>query len=96
MGSVGKIIKTCSVRIGKNDEKTNGKIFVKGPNVFKGYFKNESSTNQVLKNNELDTGDIGRFDEEGYLYITGREKFIILGPNGENIYLNKLRSLLIK
>lgn len=93
LGSVGKIIKTCSVRIGKNDEKTNGKIFVKGPNVFKGYFKNKSSTNQVLKNNELDTGDIGRFDEEGYLYITGREKFIILGPNGENIYPEQIEEL---
>jgi long-chain acyl-CoA synthetase len=93
LGSVGKVIKTCSVRIDKNNKETNGKIFVKGPNVFKGYFKNEFSTSQVLKNNELDTGDIGRFDEEGYLYITGREKFIILGPSGENIYPEQIEEL---
>ena len=93
LGSVGKVIKTCNVRIDKNNEETNGRILVKGPNVFKGYFKNEFSTNQVLKNNELDTGDIGRFDEEGYLYITGREKFIILGPSGENIYPEQIEEL---
>lgn len=93
LGSVGKVIKTCNVRIDKNNKETNGKIHVKGPNVFKGYFKNEFSTKQVLKNNELDTGDIGKFDEEGYLYITGREKFIILGPSGENIYPEQIEEL---
>jgi long-chain acyl-CoA synthetase len=58
----------------------------KGPNIFPGYYKNKELTDEILKDGWLNTGDIGFIDEEGYLYITGREKFVIVNKGGLNIY----------
>ena len=85
-GSVGKIIKSCSVVLKNKNSQGHGVIFAKGPNIFHGYYKNNLATEEVLDNGWLDTGDIGYFDKEDYLYITGREKFVIVNQGGENIY----------
>ncbi|HIC77170.1 MAG TPA: hypothetical protein EYO89_04800 [Candidatus Dadabacteria bacterium] len=85
-GSVGKIIKSCSVELRDKNDEGHGIIFAKGPNIFLGYYKNPESTNDVLKDGWLDTGDIGYLDDEDYLYITGREKFVIVNKGGKNIY----------
>ena len=65
-------------------------MLVKGGTIFKGYYKNLESTQEVLEDGWLNTGDIGYFDSENYLYITGREKFVIVNSGGKNIYPEEL------
>jgi len=79
-GSVGKPQKDVEVRIGDD-----GEILIKGPNIFQGYYKNEDATKQTLEDGWLHTGDLGRLDEDGFLYITGRKKDIIITAGGKNI-----------
>ena len=86
IGSVGRIISSCKVVIKNPNDKGHGLIMAKGPNIFPGYYKNKELTDEILKDGWLNTGDIGFIDEEGYLYITGREKFVIVNKGGLNIY----------
>ncbi len=73
----------------------NGEIIARGPNVMKGYYKRPEDTNLVLKNGWLHTGDLGHLDSDGYLYITGRKKEIIVLSNGKNINPEELEEKLI-
>ncbi|BDC98515.1 AMP-binding protein [Persicobacter psychrovividus] len=87
MGSVGLITNGCTVKIVEANEQGVGEILVKGPNVMQGYLKNDAATAEVFtEDGWLITGDRGFMDEEGYLYIRGRSKNVIIGPSGENIY----------
>lgn len=88
IGSVGKAVRDVKIRIDNPDPETGvGEILVKGPNVMKGYYKNEQANADVFtKDNWLHTGDRGFLDEDGYLFIRGRSKNVIVGPSGENIY----------
>lgn len=79
-GSVGKKLPGVDVKIGDD-----GEILVKGPNVFMGYFKEPEATAATLIDGWLYSGDLGRFDEDGYLYITGRKKDLIITAGGKNI-----------
>ncbi len=79
-GSVGKPLPDVEVRIADD-----GEILVKGPNVFMGYYKDPEATARTLTDGWLHSGDLGRFDEEGYLFITGRKKDIIITSGGKNI-----------
>ncbi|GAB4434163.1 MAG: long-chain fatty acid--CoA ligase [Anaerolineae bacterium] len=87
-GSCGYAIRDVQVEIFEpNPETGTGEILVKGPNVMQGYFKNEAETRKVFTNDGwLITGDRGYLDADGYLYIKGRSKNVIIGPSGENIY----------
>lgn len=73
-----------------------GEIAVKGPNVMIGYYENEEETKKVLKDGWFYTGDLGYFDDDGFLYITGRKKEIIVLKNGENIYPTEIEFLVNK
>ena len=84
--AVGLPIPNVEYRIKNPDSEGNGEIIVKGPNVMLGYYKNIEETNNVLKKGWFYTGDLGRIDEEGFLYITGRCKSVIVTQNGKNIY----------
>ena len=86
IGSVGKVIESCKIRITNLNDDGHGVIKAKGPNIFLGYYKNKKGTDEVLEDGWLNTGDIGYLDEENYLYITGRDKFVIVNKGGKNIY----------
>ena len=70
---------------GTTIESIDGEITIKGPQVMQGYYNRPEETAAVLKNNRLYTGDLGHLDQEGYLYITGRKKEIIVLSNGKNV-----------
>ena len=89
IGSVGKPVTQLRVRIVDDEGKDVppgqlGEIVLRGPKVFKGYLKNPEATAEAIKNGWFHTGDIGKLDEEGYLYIEDRKKDIII-TGGENI-----------
>ncbi len=79
-GSVGKAMTGVEVRIADD-----GEVLIKGPNIFEGYYKNERATDETLEGDWLHTGDLGRLDEDGFLFITGRKKDIIITAGGKNI-----------
>jgi long-chain acyl-CoA synthetase len=79
-GSVGRPQKDVEVRIGDD-----GEVLIKGPNIFQGYYKNDDATKETLEGGWLHTGDLGRLDDDGFLYITGRKKDIIITAGGKNI-----------
>lgn len=72
----------------------DGEIVVRGPNVMGGYYLNESATQEALKEGWLYTGDLGCFDQDGFLYISGRKKSVIVTPNGKNVYPEEIEAVL--
>jgi len=95
--SVGMIIESDEVEIRDIDRDGNGEIVVRGPNIMQGYYKNENATKEVLMpDGWLYTGDVGFFDDEGYLYITGRKKFLIVTRGGKNLSPEELEEKLMK
>lgn len=87
VGACGKIVERMEGKIvhGNSDHEA-GELWVRGDNVMLGYYKNEEATNAVMKDGWLNTGDLCEIDENGFLYIRGRSKTMILGPSGQNIY----------
>ncbi len=94
--SCGKAVVNMEVRIDSPDPlNVPGEILCKGKNVMLGYYKNPEATAAVLdKDGWLHTGDMGVLDRDGYLYIKGRSKSMILGPSGQNIYPEEIESIL--
>jgi long-chain acyl-CoA synthetase len=85
--SSGKKVKFLDIRINSPEpDKIPGEIIIKGEQVFKGYYKSEEATQQVLRDGELYTGDIGTMDSDGFVFIRGRSKNVIVGTSGENVY----------
>ncbi len=86
-GSCGKVVDRMEARIDSPDpEKIPGTLWVRGANVMKGYYKNDEATSSTIKDGWMNTGDICQMDADGFLYIRGRDKSMILGPSGQNIY----------
>ncbi len=96
-GSVGTPILACRVKIDNPDENGEGEICVKGPNVMLGYYDNPEATAEVFdKDGYFHTGDYGKLDEEGWIYITGRKKNLIILSNGKNVYPEEIEADLQK
>ncbi len=95
-GSVAFALPDIEVKIDSPDEIGVGEIIVKGPNVMLGYYDNETATNEVLKDGWFYTGDLGYFDKDGYLFVTGRKKNVIVLKMVKNIYPEELEILIAK
>lgn len=96
MASCGRIVDRMEARIDSDDPLTkSGILYVKGENVMLGYYKNPEATESCMSNDGwLCTGDICNFDADGFLYIRGRDKNMILGPSGQNIYPEEIEDKL--
>ena len=93
-GSVGFPLKDVEIKIFEPNEQGIGEVIAKGPNVMLGYFENEEATNEVLIDGWFHTGDLGYIDKDGFLFITGRKKNVIVMKNGKNIYPEELETLI--
>ena len=89
-GSVGKPLPGVEVKIESPDENGVGEVLARGQNVMLGYYNNEEATEAVLQDRWLKTGDLGKLDEDGNLYIVGRSKDVIIDSNGKNIYPDEI------
>jgi long-chain acyl-CoA synthetase len=96
LGSVGRMISQVQVRIERPNEEQVGEIMVYGPNVMQGYYNNPQATAEVMRDGWYRTGDLGRIDADGYLFICGRVKNLIVTPNGKNVYPEEVENELLK
>ena len=101
IGSAGKAVPGVEIAISGKNEKGEGEIIARGPNIMKGYYKQEDLTAGVIKDGWFHTGDLGYLDRNGYLFITGRSKDVIVLSSGLNVYPEEveeayLRSVPIK
>lgn len=96
IGSVGVSIPDVKVRINNPNNDGIGEVLIQGPNVMKGYYKREIDTRAVLKDGWFYSGDLGFIDKEGYLYLTGRLKEVIVLSSGKNIYPEEIEAHYLK
>ena len=97
IGSIGKAFPSLDVKIEDEDEEGIGELLVKGPTVMLGYYQNEEATKEVIdKDGWFHTGDLAKIDKEGYIFITGRKKYVIVLKNGKNIYPEEIEILVNK
>jgi long-chain acyl-CoA synthetase len=82
------------LRINEPDADGIGEVFAKGPNVMLGYYKNPSATADVFYNGWFKTGDLGFFDDDGFLHISGRKKNVIISKSGKNVFPEEIEDVL--
>jgi long-chain acyl-CoA synthetase len=92
-GSVGRPVPGVEIRIHEPDDKGIGEIVARSPGVMAGYEGQPEETSRVVRDGWLHTGDLGRIDRKGNVYVVGREKDLILGAGGENVYPDELEDL---
>ncbi len=95
IGSVGLVLDCNEVKINNPNEKGIGEIYVRGDNVMVGYYNNEEATNEAFDNGWFKTGDLGYLDEDGFLFISGRIKNLIILSNGKNVSAEELEEKIL-
>ncbi|MCI8641272.1 MAG: AMP-binding protein [Clostridia bacterium] len=93
LGSIGVPMENVTVEFVNQDENGIGELRVKGPNVMLGYYENEEETNNVLKDDWFYTGDLGYKDKDGFIFLTGRQKNMIVLKNGKKIFPEEIETL---
>lgn len=93
-GSIGLPMYNVEIKIDNPNSEGIGEIIAKGPNVMLGYYENEQATKEVIINGWFHTGDLGKIDEDGYIFITGRKKNVIVLKNGKNVYPEELEIII--
>ena len=96
VGSIGKPLPHIQAKIEDANEEGMGELVVKGPNVMLGYYNNEEATKEVLEDGWFRTGDLAKIDEDGYIFICGRKKSVIVLKNGKNIFPEEMEALVNK
>ena len=96
IGSAGKALVCSKLRINNPNEKGEGEILIKSSTLMLGYYENEEATKEVVKDGWFNSGDIGYIDKDGFLFITGRSKNVIVTKNGKNIYPEEIELMLSK
>ena len=97
IGSIGKALPTLDVKIDNPNEEGIGELLVKGPTIMLGYYENEEATKETIdEDGWLHTGDLAKIDKDGFIFITGRKKFVIVLKNGKNVYPEELEILINK
>ena len=94
LGSVGKPLDCCEIKIHNPDEEGVGEIYIKGSNVMKGYYNDPEATAAAFDGEWYKSGDFGRIDKDGFLFIVGRLKNLIVLPNGKNVSPEELEDKL--
>ena len=95
-GSIGKCVPSDEVKLLDVNKDGIGELAVKGPNVMIEYYENKEATENVLKDGWFKTGDLARIDEDGYIFICGRKKSVIVLKNGKNIFPEEMETLINK
>ncbi len=95
-GSAGKLLPSLEYRINDPDPDGYGELLLKGGSVFPGYLDNEEETRAVIRNGWLHTGDLARADADGFIYLNGRLKNLIILESGENVSPEELEELFLK
>ena len=97
LGSIGKKFPSVEVKIDDPDEEGVGELMAKGPSIMLGYYENEEATKSALESDGwFHTGDLARIDKDGYIYISGRKKSVIVLNNGKNVFPEEIETLLNK
>ena len=97
LGSIGKAFPSLEVKIVEPNEDGIGELVAKGPSIMLGYYKNEEATKETIdKEGWLHTGDLAKIDKDGYIFIAGRKKFVIVLKNGKNIYPEEIETIVNK
>ena len=94
LGSCGISLPNVEMKVDNPNEEGIGELIAKGPNVMLGYYENKEATDEVLKDGWFHTGDLGYIDKDGFVFITGRKKNVIVLKNGKNIYPEELELLI--
>ncbi len=96
VGSIGKALPHVQAKIEDANDEGMGELVVKGPNVMLGYYNDEEATKEVLEDGWFRTGDLAKIDEDGYIFICGRKKSVIVLKNGKNIFQEEMEALVNK
>ena len=96
VGSAGKPVICADIKINNPNENGEGEVWIKSKTLMLGYYENEEATNEVMHDGWFNAGDIAYLDDDGFLYITGRTKNVIVTQNGKNIYPEEIELLLGK
>ncbi len=95
-GSIGKAVPSVEVKIQDENNEGVGELLVKGPSVMLEYYGNKKATNEAIKDGWFHTGDLARIDKDGYIFICGRKKSVIVLKNGKNIFPEEMENLVNK
>ena len=96
LGSIGKALPSVDAKLVNINNEGIGELVVKGPNVMLGYYEDEKANKEVFKDGWFYTGDLAKIDEDGYIYICGRKKSVIVLKNGKNIFPEEMENLVNK
>ena len=97
LGSIGKKFPSVEVKIDDPDEEGIGELMAKGPSIMLGYYENEEATKSALESDGwFHTGDLARIDKDGYIYISGRKKSVIVLNNGKNVFPEEIETVINK
>ncbi len=96
LGSIGKTVPSVEAKIVNSNKDGIGELVVRGPSIMLGYYENEKENKKALQDGWFYTGDLAQIDEEGYIYICGRKKSVIVLKNGKNIFPEEMENLVNK